>query len=413
MSPASSSVSCTAVSCTTQSNVNADESAVVLPLDARPGQERDEGKHHHPTGEEFKYIADAVDVVLEAYRRLQEGQLTAGQIGVSFNAGKDAVAMLDIIEKATVKWNESQSRQDLQINAPARDGVKDMSNKISTDTNGCDSKHLIDISAFRYFLFDLHGAEFSELIDFRTRLIASKKLGGNSNIAASDNNFNGGDMINDKRTEALASVSTAKRARSPCDNFPPVNNNNGLGCYDLRLIEMPRGVGMREGVWQLTEQYSLRIAFVGMRHADPSGRSWLRCPITPCTSGWPPSLTLFCPLLPWTYSDLWRYTLREHALYTNVLSRGFHSEAVTSAECQPSASRACVPAVVEPLPFCELYAQGYTSLGDRNTTQKHPRLLRRREQRVATDQPVTQGESYYYLPAWELDDDDAERDQRS
>lgn len=129
--------------------------------------------------------------------------------------------------------------------------------------------------------------------------------------------------------------------------------------HGLKLITVARD--MKEGLWQLHRDLGLSAAFLGVREDDPSGK-WITAHATPCTEGWPP-MTLFCPVLRWKYADVWAYT---------------HERSV---------------------PFCTLYADGYTSLGSKQHTVPNPALY------------DTTTESH--RPAWMLNDGSQERCNRA
>ncbi|KAH8328069.1 hypothetical protein KR067_003646 [Drosophila pandora] len=86
----------------------------------------------------------------------------------------------------------------------------------------------------------------------------------------------------------------------------------------------------------VAEEPQLRAVFLGCRHSDPGCSNLAE--MMPCDNGWPPLMRIF-PLLEWSYHDIWSY-LRAHSL-----------------------------------PYCSLYDQGYTSLGERHSTHLNPSLL--------------------------------------
>ena len=118
----------------------------------------------------------------------------------------------------------------------------------------------------------------------------------------------------------------------------------------------------KDALWRLHREHGLAAAVVGMRRADPSG-AWLKSNVTPCTDGWPP-MTLYLPVLDWDVPHVWDFTR----------ARG--------------------------VPFCSLYAQGYTSLGPRHETTPNPAL----------EDPACPGR---YRPAWELRESHLERASRA
>jgi 3'-phosphoadenosine 5'-phosphosulfate sulfotransferase (PAPS reductase)/FAD synthetase len=106
----------------------------------------------------------------------------------------------------------------------------------------------------------------------------------------------------------------------------------------------------------LNQHGKIRGIFVGVRRTDPFCQN-LRT-FDPTDNGWPSFMRLH-PILDWSYSDIWDY-LRSHKV-----------------------------------PYCSLYDEGYTSLGDQNHTIPNPHLLK----------PDGGG----YLPAYMLSDGSQER----
>lgn len=113
----------------------------------------------------------------------------------------------------------------------------------------------------------------------------------------------------------------------------------------------------------LEEQLSLRpisAVFTGTRRTDPRGRN-LPSAFQMTDPGWPSLMRVF-PILDWSYADVWDFFL-----FTEV-------------------------------PYCDLYEDGYTSLGSQTDTLKNPLLLRRLPDGTAC-----------YDPAYELEDESQER----
>jgi FAD synthetase len=93
--------------------------------------------------------------------------------------------------------------------------------------------------------------------------------------------------------------------------------------------------GFREGLEEL-RACGIRGIFMGQREGDPSAATE---PFSVTSPGWP-AIVRINPLLHWTYRQVWEY-LDEHSV-----------------------------------PYCPLYARGYTSLGQTTNTVPNPTLAR-------------------------------------
>jgi FAD synthetase len=115
------------------------------------------------------------------------------------------------------------------------------------------------------------------------------------------------------------------------------------------LVARPEGGGRLRGV------------LMGTRASDPAG-AFLCGPFSPTSPGWPPVMRVN-PILGWSYGQVWAFL------------RGV------------------------PLPFCELYARGFTSLGAPSDSSRNPSL-------------AVPGGGGRWRPAWELEDGALEREGR-
>jgi FAD synthetase len=125
--------------------------------------------------------------------------------------------------------------------------------------------------------------------------------------------------------------------------------------FGFTMRELP---GLRSGLATLAAE-GIRGVFMGTRSTDPDGIAL--SPFTPTSISWPPCMRI-CPVLTWSYANVWMFL------------RGAN------------------------LPVCDLYQQGYTSVGAAHNSSPNPTL-----RRLGTDGTPS------YLPAWELTDGTLER----
>ncbi|XP_067636352.1 FAD synthase isoform X2 [Eurosta solidaginis] len=130
-------------------------------------------------------------------------------------------------------------------------------------------------------------------------------------------------------------------------------------CYNMNLIRR-KGCIKDVLVEVLEEMPELRAVFMGTRRTDPYSEHLSIMQATDV--GWP-SLMRISPLIDWTYRDIWYYTF------------------------------------VRQVPYCRLYENGYTSLGQKHDTIPNPHL------RIFD--PITKAVTYKH--AAELHDEKYER----
>lgn len=134
--------------------------------------------------------------------------------------------------------------------------------------------------------------------------------------------------------------------------------------YDLRLLQYSTS-SLKESLHKLkSDAPNIEAIFIGTRNDDFRPGTQLR-PMAPTDSDWPQFMRIN-PILNWTYTQVWNF-IRELDI-----------------------------------PYCDLYNQGYSSLGTRDDTVKNPSLICHN----SAGQP-------YYLPAWRLVSSQEERVSRS
>jgi len=144
------------------------------------------------------------------------------------------------------------------------------------------------------------------------------------------------------------------------NEFPEVTSFIHQCCADYQLNYFEMSGDFKQGIIDLLQQKPITAILMGQRTGDPG------CApdkISSSSNGWPKFARLN-PLLDWTYEQVWHFLLQYQ------------------------------------LPYCSLYAEGYTSLGSTTNTHKNPFLLKA-------------GTNDQYEPAWLLKDATKERHGRA
>ncbi len=135
--------------------------------------------------------------------------------------------------------------------------------------------------------------------------------------------------------------------------------------YSLSVVQFTGS--FKDGLQEAIDRFQIKAIIMGQRETDPFAAPEIFAPTSP---GWPPMMRVN-PLLHWTYADVWQFTRLER------------------------------------VPVCQLYFDGFTSLGARDKTVPNPALL------VAGDASGEGEQCARYLPAWRLADAALERAGRS
>lgn len=140
--------------------------------------------------------------------------------------------------------------------------------------------------------------------------------------------------------------------------------NESVRKYNIKLLQYPSN-SLKESLHQFKVEFpNVEAIFIGTRKDDLKPTMTMDT-FEPTDKDWPKFMRIN-PILNWSYSQVWEF-IRE----LNV-------------------------------PYCDLYNQGYSSLGTKSDTSKNSSLLRFNEK----------GEPYY-LPAWNLSESREERLSRS
>ncbi|KAM3573067.1 hypothetical protein VYU27_004937 [Nannochloropsis oceanica] len=154
--------------------------------------------------------------------------------------------------------------------------------------------------------------------------------------------------------------------------FPEVTSfmEEVVRTFDFTYTVYPPGCSYKEGMRDLVEREGLKAVFLGVRSGDPYSLESEH--LQPSSPGWPVFLRVN-PILKWDYGQVWRFLRRFN------------------------------------LPYCSLYDEGYTSLGDIRTTIRNPALLKEGGKEGGREGSE---EKERYRPAHELVDWTLERANR-
>uniref|UniRef100_A0A0N5BNR4 FAD synthase n=1 Tax=Strongyloides papillosus TaxID=174720 RepID=A0A0N5BNR4_STREA len=123
-------------------------------------------------------------------------------------------------------------------------------------------------------------------------------------------------------------------------------------------------LSMKESLSEMKKEFPSTFPIImGTRHMDPTGK-YMKSNICETDSDWPKLLRV-CPIFDWNYHEVWR--------------------------------------VIKTLniPYCCLYDEGYTSLGEKKSTAKNEELVKKEN-----------GNVIGYLPAYKLKNSESERVNR-
>eukprot|EP00936_MAST-01D_sp_MAST-1D-sp1_P000307 g307.t1 len=178
---------------------------------------------------------------------------------------------------------------------------------------------------------------------------------------------------------ALCTSYTEAFARMPIlffrnvDEFPEVLSFIDATTREMGLTLIEFECSYKDGVAQLVDEGRLKAVTMGQRRGDPFTADMDY--FSPSSDGWPDFMRV-SPVLDWSYSDVWRF-LRQCGL-----------------------------------PYCSLYDDGYTSLGNVKNTQRNP-ALRCAAAESAVDDDRDAPAVGKFLPAHRLEDGALERKGRA
>ena len=143
----------------------------------------------------------------------------------------------------------------------------------------------------------------------------------------------------------------------------------------------------------LSSHPSVRAIFVGTRRTDPHGSHLTHFDAT--DHNWPEFMRVH-PVIDWHLSEIWCFLRSPHLTNLADLGAGEHvRNGVNGAGDEPEKGKRMGE---RPLRYCEMYDEGYTSLGGINDTVRNPKLR-------YTDENGRER----YKPAYEMTWDEGER----
>ncbi|KAM9974004.1 hypothetical protein ACTFIW_007666 [Dictyostelium discoideum] len=177
----------------------------------------------------------------------------------------------------------------------------------------------------------LHLINYVLLKKFKNPINNPCNNNNNNNFNNNNNNNNNNNQINNKRN-GLKTI----YFQTP-DSFNQVNEftETCSSIYNLNLLEVS-SIGIKEGLEKVITSENIKAVFIGIRFGDPNSLHLEKFSYT--DPGWPHFLRVN-PILNWNYHEIWEFI------------------------------KICN------IPYCELYDQGYTSIGQQHDTIPNPDLL--------------------------------------
>lgn len=312
-------------------------------------------------GRQVKHALGVVETALDRY--------SLDQLALSFNGGKDCTVLVHLLAAAVL----------VRSSRTAPNGVDPRAIDPPPASSPQDSSTLPRILA----VYVRCVSPFPQVEDFVTlcarwyHLELDAVEGGMKEALQT--------YLDRRRTLAAATAaarSTApRRRRSVQDGAPePTANGKEIGVD---------GDG--------TEEEQIKAIMVGTRRTDPHGATLT--PFVPTDPTWPDFMRVH-PILDWSYKDVWDF-LRHPDLTLGAVQPAVKKNGAGAVAEAAQARRTA-------LEWCELYDYGYTSLGSTYNTFPNP-LLRSTASGTLVDGGADSLPLGGWRPAWELEDEDAER----
>ncbi|EGG18865.1 hypothetical protein DFA_02604 [Cavenderia fasciculata] len=234
------------------------------------------------------------------------------EIAFSFNGGKDCCVLLHLIHYALTKKCQSlRDQQQQQHRVEGEETRTPINNSCSVNSHQ-----------------DSGTGDDKDINTRGTQGYISPEMNSLNNHK-NNNNTN-----HEKINHSIPELRTLYFINDKC--FPSVNEftEKCAKLYKLNVTNISKGI--KEGLEEVVEKYNIKAVFAGARNTDP------HCEhlddFTPTDPGWP-QLMRINPILQWNYKNVWQF---------------IHTFRV---------------------PYCNLYDQGYTSIGHIDDTIPNPSLL--------------------------------------
>ncbi|GAA5976946.1 hypothetical protein JCM10908_005688 [Rhodotorula pacifica] len=328
-----------------------------------------------------RQVRDALDVIEQALDRYSLDQLS-----LSFNGGKDCTVLVHLLAAAVL----------IRTSKPSASSTNSNATPAAAASNGADSSASLPLILAVYVRCVSPFPQVEAFVTLCARWyhLELDAVEGGMKEALQTYLDRRRQQQHDGPSYPPASPTTARDASQRRKRASSPHQQNGTAASTATPESQPPTSSATA-----TESEQIKAIMVGTRRTDPHGATLT--PFVPTDPSWPDFMRVH-PILDWSYKDVWDF-LRHPDLTLGAGLGAASLDGHSSPEREEDPKRRRTS-----LEWCELYDYGYTSLGSTHNTFPNP-LLRSTPSGTLID-GVSDGRPLGgWRPAWELEDEDAER----